>query len=157
MVCGIHEISASTTTTENPPVDDMVYILEGEMEIMSEGALTKLAVGDFAYFRAGIPRNYCRAQKGQAAVRHVSEHELEIIAWERWSRVEPGVGPRQVIVLTISGIGSLAVQLDQCAEWVVVVRPARWTSFTAPPPVHRNDNITSIPNLENTTNCQLLP
>lgn len=36
MSCGIHEILASETVVEKAPVDDVLYILEGEIEIDSD-------------------------------------------------------------------------------------------------------------------------
>jgi len=56
MSCGIHEIPASETDVPNPPVDDVLYILEGELEILSQGVVTKLGAGDFAYMTAGTPQ-----------------------------------------------------------------------------------------------------
>ena len=67
MSAGIHEIPASETRVDYPPVDDVLYILEGEMQIVSEGETTSLRAGDFAYLRAGIPRTFIVRDR----VRHV--------------------------------------------------------------------------------------
>jgi ethanolamine utilization protein EutQ (cupin superfamily) len=53
MACGIHELFASETVVENAPVDDVLYILEGEVEIESDGEIENFKAGDFAYLRAG--------------------------------------------------------------------------------------------------------
>ena len=53
MSCGIHEILASETVVERAPVDDVLYILAGEIEIDSDGIVEKYQAGDFAYLRAG--------------------------------------------------------------------------------------------------------
>jgi len=36
----------------------VIYVLEGKIEIVSEGEITKLCAGDFAYLRSGIPRTF---------------------------------------------------------------------------------------------------
>lgn len=53
MACGIHEIGASVTVVEKAPVDDVLFILDGEMEIESNGDHQTYRAGDFAYLRAG--------------------------------------------------------------------------------------------------------
>jgi len=53
MACGIHQIPASVTIVEKAPVDDVLYILEGEIEIESNGVRMTYKAGDFAYLRAG--------------------------------------------------------------------------------------------------------
>ena len=53
MSCGIHELFASEAVIENSPVDDVLYILEGELELESDGVVEKFRSGDFAYLRAG--------------------------------------------------------------------------------------------------------
>ncbi len=53
MSCGIHEIPASVTVVEKAPVDDVLYVLEGEIEITSDGISETYRAGDFAYLRAG--------------------------------------------------------------------------------------------------------
>lgn len=53
MSCGIHEIPASVTVVDKAPVDDVLYILEGEIEIVSDGVRQTYRAGDFAYLRAG--------------------------------------------------------------------------------------------------------
>lgn len=53
MACGIHEIPASVTIVEKAPVDDVLYILEGEIEIESAGVRQTYRAGDFAYLCAG--------------------------------------------------------------------------------------------------------
>ncbi|RLD10459.1 MAG: hypothetical protein DRI44_06025 [Chlamydiae bacterium] len=53
MSCGVHELFASEIIVEKAPVDDVLYILEGEMEIDSDGVVEKFEAGDFAYLRAG--------------------------------------------------------------------------------------------------------
>ena len=53
MSCGIHELFASETVVKKAPVDDVLYILEGEIEIDSDGEVEKYRAGDFAYLRAG--------------------------------------------------------------------------------------------------------
>ena len=58
MSCGIHELSASETIVEIAPVDDVLYILEGEIEIDSDGIVQKYQAGDFAYLRAGARQKF---------------------------------------------------------------------------------------------------
>lgn len=58
MSCGIHEIPASLTIVEKAPVDDVLYILEGEIEIESDGVGKTYRAGDFAYLRAGARQKY---------------------------------------------------------------------------------------------------
>ena len=58
MSCGLHEIFASETVAENPPIDDILYILEGEMEIESDGRVETFRAGDFAYLPAGGRRKF---------------------------------------------------------------------------------------------------
>lgn len=53
MSCGIHAIPASVTVVEKAPVDDVLYILEGEIEIESNGLRQTYRAGDFAYLRKG--------------------------------------------------------------------------------------------------------
>ena len=53
MSCGVHEIFAGEVVVENPPVDDVFYILEGEIEITVEGVAETYRAGDFAYLHAG--------------------------------------------------------------------------------------------------------
>ena len=58
MSCGIHELFASETVVENAPVDDVLYILEGEIEIDSDGDVKKYQAGDFAYLRTGARQKF---------------------------------------------------------------------------------------------------
>ena len=58
MSCGIHELFASETVVENAPVDDVLYVLEGEVEIDSDGIVEKYQAGDFAYLRAGARQKF---------------------------------------------------------------------------------------------------
>jgi PAS domain S-box-containing protein len=58
MSCGIHEIPASVTRVDKAPVDDVLYILEGEIDIESNGVLKTYRAGDFAYLRAGETQVY---------------------------------------------------------------------------------------------------
>lgn len=53
MSCGVHEILAGEITVESAPVDDVLYILEGEMEITAGGVTETYRAGDFAYLYAG--------------------------------------------------------------------------------------------------------
>lgn len=58
MSCGIHEIFTSETVVERAPVDDVLYILEGEIEIEADGVTQTFRAGDFAYLRAGARQCY---------------------------------------------------------------------------------------------------
>jgi ethanolamine utilization protein EutQ (cupin superfamily) len=58
MSCGIHTIPPSRTTALNPVADDVLYILDGEMDILSEGVTAHFEKGDFAYLPAGVPRTF---------------------------------------------------------------------------------------------------
>ena len=58
MACGIHEIPASLTIVEKAPVDDVLYILEGEIDIESDGVSKTYRAGDLAYLRAGERQKY---------------------------------------------------------------------------------------------------
>ena len=58
MSCGVHEVLASETVIEKAPVDDVLYILEGEIEIDSDGVVEKYQEGDFAYLRAGARQKF---------------------------------------------------------------------------------------------------
>lgn len=62
MACGIHEIFKSETIVENPPVDDVLFILEGEMAIESDGKVVKFRTGDFAYLPAGARQKFIVAK-----------------------------------------------------------------------------------------------
>ena len=50
---GIHDIPASVTVVEKAPVNDVLYILEGEIEIEANGVRQTYRAGDFAYLCAG--------------------------------------------------------------------------------------------------------
>lgn len=58
MSCGIHEIFASEVIVEKAPVDDVLYILEGEIEIEADGAVETFRAGDFAYLRFGARQRF---------------------------------------------------------------------------------------------------
>jgi ethanolamine utilization protein EutQ (cupin superfamily) len=58
MSCGIHEIFASEIIVEKAPVDDVLYVLEGEIEIEAGGAAETFRAGDFAYLRAGARQRF---------------------------------------------------------------------------------------------------
>lgn len=58
MSCGVHELFASETVVEKAPVDDVLYILEGEMEIEADGVVEKFKAGDFAYLSAGARQKF---------------------------------------------------------------------------------------------------
>ena len=58
MSCGIHELFASETVVEKAPVDDVLFILEGEIEIESDGKTEKFKAGDFAYLHAGARQRF---------------------------------------------------------------------------------------------------
>lgn len=67
MSCGIHEIPASVTVVEKAPVDDVLYILEGEITIEANGVSQTYRAGDFAYLRAGERQTFTVKNK----VRHL--------------------------------------------------------------------------------------
>ena len=58
MACGIHEIHAAVTIVEKATVDDVLYILEGEIEIESNGVHQTYRAGDFACLRAGEQQQF---------------------------------------------------------------------------------------------------
>ena len=58
MSCGIHELFASETVVKKATVDDVLYVLEGEIEIDSDGIIEKYQAGDFAYLRAGARQKF---------------------------------------------------------------------------------------------------
>ncbi len=58
MSCGIHELSASETLVDNAPVDDVLFILEGEIEIEADGVAKTYRAGDFAYLHAGAKQRF---------------------------------------------------------------------------------------------------
>jgi ethanolamine utilization protein EutQ (cupin superfamily) len=58
MSCGVHELFASVIVVEKAPVDDVLYILEGEMEINADGVVETYHAGDFAYLRAGARQTF---------------------------------------------------------------------------------------------------
>ncbi|NLX04895.1 MAG: DUF861 domain-containing protein [Phycisphaerae bacterium] len=58
MGCGIHEIFKSETTEPDRTVDDILYILEGEVEIRFGDRSETFRSGDFAYLSAGITVTY---------------------------------------------------------------------------------------------------
>jgi ethanolamine utilization protein EutQ (cupin superfamily) len=53
MACGIHEIFTSETISADRTVDDILYILEGEIEIRMDGRSEVFRPGDFAYIATG--------------------------------------------------------------------------------------------------------
>jgi ethanolamine utilization protein EutQ (cupin superfamily) len=53
MACGIHEIFTSETTEADRIVDDLLYILDGEIEIRMGEQTEIFRKGDFAYVPAG--------------------------------------------------------------------------------------------------------
>jgi ethanolamine utilization protein EutQ (cupin superfamily) len=53
MACGIHEIFKSETVEADRVVDDLLYILEGQIEIRMDGRSEVFRQGDFAYVAAG--------------------------------------------------------------------------------------------------------
>ena len=67
MSCGIHELFESETVVDCAPVDDVLYILEGEIEIESDGVVETYKAGDFAYLHAGA-RQCFRVRK---RVKHI--------------------------------------------------------------------------------------
>lgn len=58
MSCGIHELFASVTVVEKAPVDDVLYILEGEIEIEADGVRQLFKAGDFAYLYKGCRQTF---------------------------------------------------------------------------------------------------
>jgi len=58
MSCGVHELFASETVVEKAPVDDVLYILEGEIEIEAGGKRETYRAGDFAYLHAGARQRF---------------------------------------------------------------------------------------------------
>jgi ethanolamine utilization protein EutQ (cupin superfamily) len=58
MACGIHEIFTSETVEANRVVDDLLYILEGEIEIRTDKQKEVFRAGDFAYVPAKITVTY---------------------------------------------------------------------------------------------------
>jgi len=58
MSCGIHELFASDTLVEAAPVDDVLYILEGEIEIQAGGISQTYHAGDFVYLFAGFEQRF---------------------------------------------------------------------------------------------------
>lgn len=58
MAAGIHEILRSETLEPNPVVDDLLYILEGEIEVRIGDRSEVYHAGDFAYLSAGPARTY---------------------------------------------------------------------------------------------------
>lgn len=58
MSSGIHEIFASETVVEKAPVDDVLYILEGEIEIEADGVRQIFKAGDFAYLYRGCRQKF---------------------------------------------------------------------------------------------------
>ena len=58
MACGIHEIFKSETVEAERVVDDVLYILEGEMEIRTDEESEVLKAGDFAYVAAEATVTY---------------------------------------------------------------------------------------------------
>ena len=58
MACGIHEIFASETVEADRAVDDILYILDGEIEIRMGGQAETFGAGDFAYVPAPTTVTY---------------------------------------------------------------------------------------------------
>ena len=58
MAAGLHEIFKSGTPEPNPVVDDLLYILEGEIEVQVGEQRETFRAGDFAYLSAGPARLY---------------------------------------------------------------------------------------------------
>ena len=58
MSCGVHEILESETVIEEAPVDDVLFILEGEIEIESDEDHEEYTAGDFAYLHAGARQRF---------------------------------------------------------------------------------------------------
>ena len=82
MACGIHEIPASTTVVEKAPVDDVLYILEGGIEIESNGVRQTYRAGDFAYLRAG--------ERQVFTVKNRVKH-LYVCCPGNWKAANPGI------------------------------------------------------------------
>lgn len=57
MSAGIHEIFACEVTELNP-VTDLLYILEGEIEVRANSESQIYQQGDFAYLTGGVDRTY---------------------------------------------------------------------------------------------------
>jgi len=58
MSCGVHEILESETVIDKAPVDDVLFILEGEIEIESGEDHETYGAGDFAYLHAGAGQRF---------------------------------------------------------------------------------------------------
>jgi len=58
MSCGVHELFASETVIDKAPVDDVLFILEGEIEIECDGKKETFRAGDFAYLHAGARQRF---------------------------------------------------------------------------------------------------
>jgi len=58
MSCGVHEVFASETIVEEAPVDDVLYILEGEIEIEAGRITETYKAGDFVYLYAGARQRF---------------------------------------------------------------------------------------------------
>ena len=58
MACGIHEIFKSETVEADRVVDDLLYILEGEIEIRTDKQSEVFKSGDFAYVPAKTTVTY---------------------------------------------------------------------------------------------------
>ncbi len=58
MACGIHEIFTSETVEADRTVDDLLYILEGEIEIRIDNQTEIFKAGDFAYVKAQTTATY---------------------------------------------------------------------------------------------------
>ena len=58
MACGIHEIFTSETVEKDRVVDDLLYILDGEIEIRSDQQKEVFRDGDFAYVPAKMTVTY---------------------------------------------------------------------------------------------------
>ena len=67
MACGIHEIIAADVVVDKAQVDDVLYILEGEMEIDADGVVQTFRAGDFVYLRSGVKQRFIV----RARVKHV--------------------------------------------------------------------------------------
>jgi ethanolamine utilization protein EutQ (cupin superfamily) len=58
MACGIHEIFKSETIEADRVVDDLLYILDGEIEIRTDKESEVFKAGDFAYVPAKTTVTY---------------------------------------------------------------------------------------------------